>query len=822
MSGSVVAAPLSGGGHLTSTIGCILQVDSKFYGLTAGHLLPRARLQGTKSPQSGDSHCINGMEYTLQGQYAASIITQARATPSDDESSMVSGDDMAESAYTAHTSLPDSDLNQHMIDGNGTDDDDFVDDVDYDDLVENDWEAPRAAEDAETQSILFENGQAHKTTIHAPPSCSTMGACCKVPDNDWALVALDATKPQLPNAFLDTNQKPDPVFFSSTPGNLPKEEIPVLIVTSNQRVLRGLLQPVPSFLGGITRKVQAEYWTVILSRGAILHSGDSGAIVIGADSPILVFGHVVASNPLGEVYRVELLEAVKDTLRVAKDPTKVRLLQKFSPDHSEKVLGSDLVMPFEAESTALSTAMKSRTSTIFTEDTDDSDYEFDTAQQERITPKEPWSWPRNSLDADGSASDAITRPSEHDFQSEQTGRDGKVDDQRYVRVADQWRSPEGAGLANHIEENVGITQDPSEPSHQRVEPGHAFTRQRRLSIEEDMYYQHIFLSQPRLPPSYSVWATRPSQSSINGGLSGTQAQTRDQEIAPFPHETLPEYRCEIDLKGVFMHKMEIKNAIQRAEDRQWRMIYVTLHGTALNIYNVKKRWQWGRTKDEPNINPDNPPWIGQGDLVKSYSLQYADCGIAADYKKKRYVIRLRVETDQFLISSVELSTFNAWLDGLNAAISVAAPMEDWDFPRDMSVPRIQRIRWFHGQEPAPTPDLDLSQTDSPQLSTTAGDDSVSGSSETTTTRLPDVGAGLSLSRRSTDSTPNNSVDPVTGKWAPERQWSSAHDMLYAKLCYPNLLFRSPRKSSYIISNGKKWYVDWKTGRMVPTLPPAYG
>ncbi|KAF5595320.1 PH domain-containing protein [Fusarium pseudocircinatum] len=898
MSGSVVAVPLPGGGHLTSTIGCVLQVDSRFYGLTAGHLLHRERLHGTKSPQPGDSHCTVRTEYTLQGPDAPSIIVQANASPSDDESSMVSGDYMAESAYAAHTSLPDSDPEHQIVNDDDDDDDDFVDDINYDDLAENNQETPWAFEGPGFQPILFENGQARKTTILAPPNCSTLCTCCKVPDNDWALVALDATKPQLPNAFFDTNRTSDPVFFSSTPENLPEEEIPVLIVTSIRRVLRGLLQPVPSFLGGITRMVQAEYWTVILSEGAVLRPGDSGAIVIGVDSSVLVFGHVVASNPLGEVYvsplgatmsqiaglletthvslpeplplltglasyhfkkeddyafellkylddciqatqqtsdwssleswalcyqRVELLEAVKASLRIAKDPPKVRLLQKFSPDHSEKVLGFDLVMSFEAESTALSTAMKSRTSTIFTEDTVDSDYEFDTPQQETITPKEPWSWPRNSLDADGSASDIVHGHSEHDFESEQTRRQSKVDEQHFLRFADESHSPERADQDGHLEDNVGITQEPNEPSNRGTEPGHAFNRQRRLSIDEDMFYQHLFASKPRLPPSYSAWATGPSHSSMNGGLSGTRAQRRDHEIAPFPHESLPDYRCEIDLEGVFMHKMEIKNTTKRAEDRQWRMIYVTLHGTALNIYNVKKRWQWGRSKDEPHINPDNPPWIDQGDLIKGYSLQYADFGIAADYKKRRYVIRLRVETDQFLISSVELSTFIAWLDGLNAAISVAAPMEDRDFPRDMSIPRIQRIRWIHGQEPSPTPDLDqLSQTDSPRLNTSAGDDNVSGSSEATTTRLPDIEAGLSLRRHPTDSSPNDSFDPVTGKWAPERQWSSAHDMLYAKLCYPNLLLRSPRKSSYVISNGKKWYVDWKTGRMVQTLPPAYG
>lgn len=77
-------------------------------------------------------------------------------------------------------------------------------------------------------------------------------------------------------------------------------------------------------------------------------------------------------------------------------------------------------------------------------------------------------------------------------------------------------------------------------------------------------------------------------------------------------------------------------------------------------------------------------------------------------------------------------------------------------------------------------------------------------------------------RLSTTSYPNVGIDPHSGKWFPDHQWTSAHDLLYAKLCYSNLLFRSPRKSNYIISKGKKWYVDWGTGRMVRVLPPAYG
>ena len=428
-----------------------------------------------------------------------------------------------------------------------------------------------------------------------------------------------------------------------------------------------------------------------------MYTGDSGSVVIGANSPNFVFGHVVGSNPLGEVHvspleatmnqimglletthvslpeplpllsglatyhlgkgddyafellsylddliqtsqqtldwssleswalcyqRLELLEAVKCSLRVAKDlekvrvttkagedsstnwsSGKVRILQKFSPDHSEKILGLDLM--FVAESTALSTTIKTGTSTIFTDDTDDSDYEFDGA----LTPKEPERTPRNSIDGDDRDSSATPGVSHHGFNSEQSRANDKVHDQRSVRFADDLHTLDASPQSDLLDGNRGIIEDASRSSQQRIQSGHASPAWQRLSIEDDLVYQRFMESRPRRPPSY-------------------------EETVTLPNETLPEYSCDIDVEGVFMRKMEITNAIQRAEDRQWRMVYITLHGTALNIYGVKKSWQLALTRDGgPSVDSDNPPWIDQGKLVKSYTLQHADTGIAADYKK---------------------------------------------------------------------------------------------------------------------------------------------------------------------------------------------
>ena len=102
---------------------------------------------------------------------------------------------------------------------------------------------------------------------------------------------------------------------------------------------------------------------------------------------------------------------------------------------------------------------------------------------------------------------------------------------------------------------------------------------------------------------------------------------------PRARDMLPAYSSSIELEGIFMRKHEIEETTKRAEDRRWHATYITLTGTALNLYTVKKNRTWGKTKDGPTISPDNPPWMRKGKLEKSYSLLYADAGIAADYKK---------------------------------------------------------------------------------------------------------------------------------------------------------------------------------------------
>jgi len=150
-------------------------------------------------------------------------------------------------------------------------------------------------------------------------------------------------------------------------------------------------------------------------------------------------------------------------------------------------------------------------------------------------------------------------------------------------------------------------------------------RQRRMSMEEDMFYRNIMTSRPAKPPSYET-AVRSALAAQRKAQSAPQTQQ--------PEEVLPPYSTDIQLEGVFMRKMEIEETTKRAEYRDWRMVYVELRGTMLNVYSVKKERGWWASKhDGPDISPDNPPWVKKGSLERAYSLLYADAGIAADYRK---------------------------------------------------------------------------------------------------------------------------------------------------------------------------------------------
>jgi len=387
-----------------------------------------------------------------------------------------------------------------------------------------------------------------------------------------------------------------------------------------------------------------------------------------------------------------------------------------------------------------------------------------------------------------------------------------------------------------------------------------------------------FYGQPSSP--------EPAVCAIDGGVDSPPSYDADA-LLQAPHlrrkfniqpredegrETLPPYSSEISLENVFLRKMELEGAVHRAYDRNWCRVYVTLQGTALTFHKHKSNGYFSGIWSSEGAKADVAVPEKKGHFLKSYNLQHADVGIAADYYKKRYVIRVRAETDQFLISCFKIETFVKWLQSLVAAIDIAPPLDTRSLPRDLSIPRARRRRAHcstsytdvernatlvreqyeimrrqyprlvgaaiprdasrEGQVSRPSTPRSYSEPNArPSSSSDITPIPTSSSllrrlhtqSTTALSQAPSLSQRLCASSASISETETHpSIHPETGKWRPEHQWTAMYDMMYAKRCMAILTSRSPRKSNFVIVKGKQWVVDWATGTLTSCEPPDYG
>jgi len=143
----------------------------------------------------------------------------------------------------------------------------------------------------------------------------------------------------------------------------------------------------------------------------------------------------------------------------------------------------------------------------------------------------------------------------------------------------------------------------------------------------DEYYQRVAIDVPsnpiESPPPYDALLDNPSfRQRFN-------IQPREDE----GREILPPYSTAISLQGVFLQKMELEGVVHRAQDRNWYRVLVTLQGTALSFYKCKIPGVFASRKS----SPDFPAGTTKGAFLRSYNLQHADVGVAADYVKYVFI-----------------------------------------------------------------------------------------------------------------------------------------------------------------------------------------
>ncbi|PFH49903.1 hypothetical protein AMATHDRAFT_146539 [Amanita thiersii Skay4041] len=84
---------------------------------------------------------------------------------------------------------------------------------------------------------------------------------------------------------------------------------------------------------------------------------------------------------------------------------------------------------------------------------------------------------------------------------------------------------------------------------------------------------------------------------------------------------------------------------------------------------------------------DEVPEPDSSTLIRSYTLQHAESGLGLDYVKRRNVIRVKMEGEQFLLQARDAAEVVAWIEGLQSATNIALDLDERPMPRGPLFPR---------------------------------------------------------------------------------------------------------------------------------------
>ncbi|KAF8644913.1 hypothetical protein AX16_008196 [Volvariella volvacea WC 439] len=97
-------------------------------------------------------------------------------------------------------------------------------------------------------------------------------------------------------------------------------------------------------------------------------------------------------------------------------------------------------------------------------------------------------------------------------------------------------------------------------------------------------------------------------------------------------------------------------------------------------------WELGCTEDGKYI-PEDPK-----DHLRTYTMQNAESGLASDYYKRKNVIRLRLEGEQFLLQVKDEAEVVKWIEALHSATNIALDLDERLMPKVAPYPRRRRRR----------------------------------------------------------------------------------------------------------------------------------
>lgn len=220
---------------------------------------------------------------------------------------------------------------------------------------------------------------------------------------------------------------------------------------------------------------------------------------------------------------------------------------------------------------------------------------------------------------------------------------------------------------------------------------------------EDLYrptgYHNTFGLEPDShPPSYQELISAPS------------AALEDCEA-------LPGYTSTVNLKGDVELRLEGTTPFNAIENAAWHHVHAVLRGTLLSIHACRPGTS-SRTSTASKLTRSDS---GRGRLLRKYTMQHAEVGLASDHPKsiavpkpivqyipgvsleflretepqlfdvkRQYVIRIRVEGQQLLFRVADAEAREAWINALCTSIDIADPLDERAEPQYQTLPRRRR------------------------------------------------------------------------------------------------------------------------------------
>ncbi|WQF83884.1 Putative ankyrin repeat-containing domain superfamily [Colletotrichum destructivum] len=288
-----------------STLGYVVQLGPDYYGVTASHTFRSAEDEPKLPMARGESTHYD--RSAVSAEHKDTVLTSGGSPYSDDWIGQ----------QTENLQIDTSDDNEEFL----------VDDGEYESFTDEESDTEHVIDGARKKKGVWQKDwKRDEIPVVSFPQLAEYEVLGEL-DLDWALVKLEDADDWRPNAVMAKNGT-DVIFLTEFASEYPERETPVLIATSGGAQFSGNLHSIPSVLGGVNGRVPSVMRTVTLDDGKLLSKGGSGSVVVDALTN-QIFGHVVASNPLGEVY-VSPVIGLLDHLKARYRETQVRLPEPLS------------------------------------------------------------------------------------------------------------------------------------------------------------------------------------------------------------------------------------------------------------------------------------------------------------------------------------------------------------------------------------------------------------------------------------------------------------------------------------------------------------